>query len=97
MYPAEAVFVHDTLGMLYLLRQDVTASLVHFTTALEFEPNNADVLYNLSDAYYLNQQYDLSLSSVEKCLAIRPEHNSGKKVTRRISENPGQKSLLRID
>ena len=60
-------------GLLNMLRSDYGQAARYFDRALESDPDNVDIYYNLGVCYYSIGDYKQAISSFRKLLDIRPE------------------------
>ena len=63
-------------------------SAVEMAAALQ--PDDQAVLYNLSGAYALTRQYDRARQTVERLLALVPNHQDARKLLSLVGELPAE-------
>ena len=62
------------LGNIALFKGNADEAIKYLTKSYELNSTDAQVLYNLSGAYYQKKLYDAALNSINKCLSIDPNY-----------------------
>jgi len=62
------------LGQIYLHRKNASLALNYLLKAVEFSEADYQTWYNLSGAYYLNNQVNNALFAIEKSLKLKPDN-----------------------
>src|SRR6185295_8166529 len=65
---------HNNLGLLRAQQNDFVVAASHFSRALEWNPQQEGVAFNLGLAYYKSQAYELAISPLEAELKVHPEN-----------------------
>lgn len=67
-------FTYKWLGQIYLHNQDYSKSLPYLQKAASFPKADYQVWYNLSGAYYFNNQPHNAINAIEKSLSLNPQN-----------------------
>ncbi len=68
---------HNSLGVLLVMRGDLTTGANHFHQALELDPTFADALYNLGVYYTRVERPKEALRYLRRLLEVEPDHPEG--------------------
>ncbi len=68
----ETLFAHKWIGQIYLTQNKVKEALFHLEKAYQSNPNDLQLLYNLSGAYALDRQFKKSKALLERLLSLSP-------------------------
>lgn len=70
-----------------LLREDKTNEAIKIFQLLVSEfPNSGNPYDSLAESYFLNEQYDLSLTNYKKALELDPENKNAVMMIQKIEE-----------
>ena len=64
--------VHDTLGAILLLRDDLDGAARHLAAALRLNPHSAVTHYHLGTVYFRRRNYDLAELCLKRALTLEP-------------------------
>ncbi|MGQ9798346.1 MAG: GDSL-type esterase/lipase family protein [Ignavibacterium sp.] len=67
-------FSNKWLGQVYLKLNDAKTSLPYLQKAIQFKESDYQLWYNLAGAYYLNGNYELAITSIERSLQLNPKN-----------------------
>lgn len=67
-------YYFESLGRAYFENNNTIDAIRSYEKALEFNPNDFDVLFNLALAYKINKQFDKAIEVYEAALVINPNH-----------------------
>ncbi|MGQ9642510.1 MAG: GDSL-type esterase/lipase family protein [Ignavibacterium sp.] len=67
-------FSNKWLGQVYLKLNDAKTSLPYLQKAVQFKEADYQLWYNLAGAYYLNGNYELAITSIERSLQLNPKN-----------------------
>ena len=67
---------HDDLGVVIARRGDYTTASKHFTSAMVIDPTYFKAFNNLAMVFYLTEDDDLALYTINESLDLRPDQRS---------------------
>jgi len=72
--PSKRVFRHHEKGLLYFRQAKFSPAIKEFKDALEIDPKETEIRYQLANAYVFNDQKDKAIEELEKIIALDPEY-----------------------
>ena len=79
-----SAFSAKWIGITYLIHQDYENAVKYLMKSSSYNPNDPQVLYNLSGAYFSKKEYEKALESIDNCLQINPSFNEGSEFRKTI-------------
>lgn len=67
-------YYFESLGRAYFENNNLEEAISSYEKALQFSPNDFDILFYLALAYKKNKQFDKAISVYESALVINPNH-----------------------
>lgn len=67
-------YYFENLGRAYFENRDFDTAISAYKKALEFSPNDFDVLFNLASAYKKNDELNNAITAYESALSVKPNH-----------------------
>lgn len=74
------------LGIINLHFEKVNLAISFLEESLKYEPNDSQVLFNLSGAYTKKGNFKKSLTLIEKCLSINPNYQAAKNLYEQLKQ-----------
>ena len=74
----QSAFSSKWLGIIDLLNNKIETAIGYLSTSLNYNASDAKVLYNLSGAYTLKNDYNTALQLINRCLEIEPNYTLAK-------------------
>ncbi|MBT8385999.1 MAG: hypothetical protein KJO12_01185, partial [Ignavibacteria bacterium] len=74
----QSAFSSKWLGIIDLLNNKIDLAIEYLSTSLKYNASDAKVLYNLSGAYTLKNDYNTALQLINRCLEIEPNYSLAK-------------------
>jgi tetratricopeptide (TPR) repeat protein len=96
-YERVAATAHNNVGLLRAEQKDFRAAAAHFSQAIELNPDQEGLTFNLGLAYYKDQSYERAIPALEKELKIHPENNAAQVLLGLSRSALGQALLKRRD
>jgi tetratricopeptide (TPR) repeat protein len=69
---------HNNLGLLRAQQQDFVLAASHFARAMQWNPQQEGLAFNLGLAYYKSRLYELAIAPLEQELKIHPENRAAR-------------------
>lgn len=79
-YEKVVATAHNNVGLLRAEQKDFRAAAAHFSRAIELNPEQEGLTFNLGLAYYRDQAYEWAIPPLEQELKIHPENNAARVV-----------------
>ena len=79
-------FTFKNLGILNLNDGNTALAAKLLKDAAEFYPDDADIFYNLSRAYFILNNIDEAINAMEKCLTISPNYPNARQILARLQK-----------
>ncbi len=86
----EDYFSTALIGKIYLEIGNYKSAIMYLTKSLNYNKNQAEVYYNLSQSYYRINDISNALNSINNCISINPKYKDAQKIKEFLSK----KSLL---
>jgi len=67
-------FSYKWIGAIALEQKDYVTAIANLLKSLDFSQNDPQVWYNLSGAYYLDNQINKALFAIQKCIELEPRN-----------------------
>lgn len=67
-------YFYENLGRIYTDNEDFNEAIFAYKKALQLEPNNFEVLFNLALTLKRNKQPDQAIETYQKALSIKPDY-----------------------
>ncbi len=68
------------LGLLNLKRKNFSAAIFFLEEAVKYNPNNPDIFFNLSNAYFFAGKIDKALEFIKRTLELNPRYPNAQKI-----------------
>ncbi len=88
--PQMAIQVYNE-GAVADQKGDVETAIQKFGTALDFDPELYQARHGLATVFYRAKRHDEALASIEKLLAVKPDHAQGQRLRYLIQEGRGDR------
>lgn len=68
------------LGLIKLREKNFSSAVFYLEKAVEYNPYNPDLYFNLSNAYFFSGNVERALESIKRTLELNPEYPNAKKI-----------------
>lgn len=82
----DSAFANKWLGQIYLDAGFVQKALPYLEKAVQMAPGDAQLVYNLSGGYALNQQYAQAMATLDKLAKIKPDFPGAADLRRQLTK-----------
>ena len=80
----QSAFSSKWLGIIELLNHRIDPAIGYLSQSLNFSANDTQVMYNLSGAYSMKNDFKTALQIINQCLDIEPNYPQAKDLQRRL-------------
>jgi len=74
------------LGSINLIWDKTDEAIKYLTESISFNPNDAQVFYNLAGAYIQIKDFSKALNSIKECLRIKPDYHDAQSLKIQLTE-----------
>jgi tetratricopeptide (TPR) repeat protein len=96
-YEKVVATAHNNVGLLRAEQKDFRAAAAHFSQAIELNPEQEGLTFNLGLAYYKDQSYERAIPPLEQELKLHPQNDAARVLLGLSRSALGQALLKRRD